>query len=137
MTPQKGQHVQCLHRLGGTVEGTVEEWSEDQSILKSMDGRSLLIIPQTSEDIRLIKIIFLEPSMPEIQNSVKAKLEDAQQLTGDPEIDGSNLKQLRRLVIEQDKKIITEKIKEHRLGETKRYEDKYELPGFLPKPRTK
>lgn len=133
MTPQKGQHVQCLHRLGGTVEGTVEEWSDDQSILKSIDGKSLLIIPKTAEDIRLIKIIFPELSMPEVQNAIKTKLQEAQQPTGEPELDNANLKQLRRLVIEQDKKLITEKIKEHHLGEIKikKYEDKYELPGFF------
>jgi hypothetical protein len=128
MIPQKGQHVQCLHRLGGTVEGIVEKWSEEESILRTLDGKHILLIPKTAEDIRLIKISLPEKTVPEIKNAIKEKLNEVQQPTGDPEADAFNLKELRKMVIEQEKKIIADKIKEHHIGDVKKVT--YGFPTF-------
>lgn len=126
MTPQKQQHVQVLLRVGGTIEGFVEEWSEGESILKSLDGKSIIIIPKTSDDIMLVRVFLPEKTLPEIKSAIKEKIEEVLQPSGDPEADEANLQQLREMSIQQEKKIIVEKIKEHHSDGVKRV--KYGFP---------
>jgi len=134
MIPQKGQHVQCLLRVGGMVEGIVEIWSDDKTVLRSLDNKSLMIISKTADDIVLVKVMLPERELPEIRSAIQEKLKEVQHPTGEPEIDATNLKQLRRMVVEQDRKIIADKIKEHHLVDVKskvpKYESKYGYPGI-------
>jgi hypothetical protein len=132
--PQKGQHVQCLLHGGGMVEGIVESWSETETVLRGLDRHSILIIHQTHETIALTKILFPKPEVS--KSTIKEQLERAQHPTGDPAIDAANVQQLRQMVIEQEKKIVADKIKEHHLpgiSSSKRYEDRYEFPQSFRK----
>jgi hypothetical protein len=116
MIPQPGQQVKLLLRASITVEGIVEHWSSEQVILKSMDGERLILVNGGTVDILLTTILLAHPK-PEVKLS-EIKTAIAQQLKtvlqdNDPEIGKLNIQQLKRLVQEQEKQIITEKRREH------------------------
>ncbi len=119
MTPEKGQHVKCFMRSTMVLEGIVEEWSDTQVVLKSLADQSVLIIHRPSEDIAVTNVVLEEPQekpkleLPEIKRAVKDKLEEVLHPTNNEELDKMNIQQLRQLVVEQEKKIISDKIKEH------------------------
>jgi sRNA-binding regulator protein Hfq len=118
-----GQHVKCFLRNTMVLEGIAEEWSDTRVVLKSLDGKSLMIVHRPVEDIVLTKVVLEEPAEiskeakvveeTEHKQRVKEKLNEVLLPTGDPDLDKSNIKQLRQLVVEQEKKIITEKRREH------------------------
>lgn len=138
MTPTRGQHVRCFLKIGTMVEGIVEVWSDQQVVLRSLNERSLFLISHPDEDIVLIELVLPEREVSEIQVAIKAKLQEVQNPTEDTEINNSHIQQLKKMVREQDKKIMFDKVKEHGISEAKhkRYEDKYELPGFFKKSHT-
>ena len=119
MIPEKGQHVKCFMRSTMVLEGIVEEWSDTQVVLKSLADQSVLIIHRPNEDIAVTKVVLEEPQekpkleLPEIKQAVKDKLEEVLNSTDDAELDKMNIQQLRQLVAEQEKKIISDKIKDH------------------------
>lgn len=135
ITPTKGQRVQCLIKGGGTVEGIVESWSDQQSILHSLDGRHLFIIAHTEEDIVLTSIALSEPKPePELKENIRDQLHKVQQSVGDPELEQANVDDLKQMLIRQERKILAEKVKDH-FGDakTKPYATKYETPSFFKK----
>lgn len=141
MTPQPGQHVKCILRNGAMAEGIVEEWFGNVVQLKSLDGESVLIITHPAEDIMLIKII-LDKKPEEEQNLpteegadefVKQFAEaDASHDPTNPD-DRKSLAELRIELIKQERKIIAEKLKNHRpsSGPGK---VQYGYPGLNKKP---
>lgn len=123
MIPEKGQQVKCFLRNSVVLEGIVEDWTEAQVVLQSLDKQSLMIVHRPSEDIMLTKIVLGEvpqvisvdkppPPLPEVQKGIEQKLHEVQ-ATEDPELQEKNLKELRQLVVEQEKQIIANKTKEH------------------------
>jgi hypothetical protein len=114
-----GQKVKCLLRIGTLVEGIVEEWGTSLVKIKSLDGKSLMIIHSPTADIVLTKVE-LEPAedltkkpereLPVIKQQITDKLQEVMHSDDYSELD---LAQLRKLVVEQEKKIITEKRREH------------------------
>jgi hypothetical protein len=121
MIPELGQHVKCFMRSTMVLEGIVEEWSADQVVLKSLeDDQSILIIHRPTDDIAITKIMTGQPQekteleLPEIRQEIKAKLDEVlHPISDDADLEKLNILQLRKLVIEQEKKIIAEKTKEH------------------------
>lgn len=123
ITLEKGQQVKCFMRNGMVLEGIIEENSTSQCVLKSLDGKSLMIVHRPVEDILLTKVVLEIPEenpVTEIpkewvaeKTNLRDKLEEVLHPTGEPEADEMNLKQLRTLVIDQEKKIITRKRREH------------------------
>jgi len=119
MTPQKDQHVKCFMRSSMILEGIVEEWSEKEIVLKSLDGDSIMIVHHPAEDVILTKIIINNSAekptqeLPKIAGQIAEKLKDIIQSNENPEINKLNLDQLRILSKRQDAKIIAEKKKEH------------------------
>jgi hypothetical protein len=110
-------------RNGMVLEGIVEEWVSSQVVLKSIGGQSLIFIHHPDQDILLTKVVLEEPEEisketkvveeAEHKERVKEKLHEVLQPSGDPDLDKSNIKQLRELVVQQEKKIIKEKRREH------------------------
>lgn len=129
MIPQKGQHVKCVLRNNLIIEGIVESWSDDQSILKSLDDASLSIILHTAQDILLIKIILKNSS--EIKNELQVKFEEAYSQPSDDKLRLKNMVELKKLLTEQERRIVSEKIKDHHISNVK--ETKYEAPPILYK----
>ena|SRR5258706_10131211 len=113
MIPQKNQHVKCFMRSGMVLEGIVEEWTEAQVVLKSIDDQSLMIVHRPIDDIILTKIILRAPKIiPQLKEGIKNKLQEIQQ-TEDPDLNKKNITELQQMVIEHDKQIILNKRKEH------------------------
>lgn len=152
MNPQKDQHVKCVLRNGAVAEGIVEEWTGSQVQLKSLDGESILIITHPAEDIMLIKIILTTPTVEEIaaeleheKTELEQRFEETRQVhdPNNPD-DRKTLAQLRIELAKQDRKIIAEKLKEHKPtqapGKTRYHypgvqTGNYGYPGSGKKPR--
>ena len=116
MKPIKGQSVKCFLQSSIILEGIVEEWSDEQVILKSIGEKNLIIIHRPNVDI-MVTTVLLVPSepvkeLPEIKKQILNKLKETLESSED-DVKDKNLKQLRKLVIEQEKKIISDKQKEH------------------------
>ena len=125
MIPQQGQHVKCFMRSTMVLEGIVEEWADFQVVLKSLDGQSLMIVHRPVDDIMLTKVI-LEESQEiieeikerpvgalEAQLKIRNKLQEVLSPSGELDLDKMNVDQLRELVQEQDRQLITQKKREH------------------------
>lgn len=159
MIPEVGQHIKVILKNNTVVEGIVEEWFNNYVKLKSLDEKSILIIPHPNEDIMLIKV-FLTPEFPKLE-FVKLKKDDGTEIETTPEahrvlnevasleeqfqetlkLPSDNpdrlktLAELKRLMNEQEKKIVSEKVKNHYIDGTRKVQ--YGYPGFFKKPRTK
>lgn len=143
MIPPNKSHVKILLRNNATVEGIVQEWSNFIK-LQSLDEQSYMIIPRPEDDIILIKVFLENPSeekekIKTTSEEIKTELEQQfQQVVEQPSDDPTrhkSLAELKVLLVNQDRQIITDKLRSHHLGETKKVE--YGYPGFLPKPRAK
>jgi uncharacterized membrane protein YheB (UPF0754 family) len=126
MIPETGQHVKCFMRSTMVLEGIIEEWSSNQVVLKSLDSESIMIIHRPQEDIMITKVVLEKISEEKPLNEaekVKKKILDKMEIKerlqqvldpiSDEELNKTNLKRLRELVVEQDKKLITQKRQEH------------------------
>lgn len=137
MNPEKGAHVKCLLRNNLMVEGLVESWSDEKSVLKSLDEKSLSIIQHSANDIILIKIILINDSpetQKEIESEISQKLKETLNLPDD-EFREKNIADLKILANKQEKLIITNKLREHHASEVRK--TRYGYPGFLKEPSTK
>lgn len=139
MNPEKGQQVKCVMQSGIVIEGIVESW-ENQVVLKSLDGQSLIIIHRPEQDIIFTKIALAQKSM-EITNEpttpqkqIKEKLEEVRTIE-DPILKDKSINELRKMVVAQEREIIIKKTKEHfgTAGSAKltRYTTPY-MPKVLP-----
>jgi len=148
MTPQTGQHVKVILSNGVIAEGIVEEWHPNTVQLRSIDGESILIINKPTEDIMLIKIILEKPkekadfeSVPSVEeaNEFAAHFQEVADST-DP-YDNAGVKTLAQLRIElnkQERRIIAEKLKEHRPGiGSKSISRTYNYPGAVSSPEAR
>jgi len=114
----KGQRVKCFMRTNLILEGIVEEWSASNVILKSLEDNNLIIIHKPLDDIMVTKILNTKTieapikSEEPLKSEIKDKLDEIMN-SENPNLESLNLKILKNLVIEQDKKIIKEKRVEH------------------------
>jgi len=123
MIPEKGQRVKCFMRTNSILlEGIVEEWTEEQVILKSLDEKTLAIIHRPTDDI-VITTVILEtmveeinqplPSKPVEKSEIASKLQNILQSTDNEDLNKMNIEQLKHLVKQQEIQIIEQKKKEH------------------------
>lgn len=144
MIPQKGQYVKCLMRNSTIIDGIVEEWSSAQAVLKTIDGQNLLIIQRPDEDIMVVKIALEAPKTPtaRVKEKIirKSKTEQIfEQKVAEPSdpynvTRNKSLADLKVELAKQEKEIITSKLKEHYLGDTRKVE--YGFPRISKKPGT-
>jgi hypothetical protein len=155
MIPQVGQHVKCILKTGVMAEGIVEEWSSNEVQLRSLDKDSILIITHPNEDISLIKIIL---SIPKIdlpiadkidnttevinsqelefaKNDLEHKFQEAKKLSSNDPTRVKTISELRIMMAAQEKKIISEKIQNHYIGNASgvKYKNSFYIPCKLPK----
>lgn len=129
MILEKSQHVICCLKNNAVLEGTVENWSDEEVVLLSLDGQSQLIITHPKDDIIFVKIIlhsFRNKKVSEIKNEISKELKCALE-EKDEDLKTKSVHRLKSLLIEQDKKIIKEKTKDHQLGQPRIVE--YHHPG--------
>lgn len=125
---ETGKHIKCIFHNGTLVEGTVESWSSEESVLKSLIDESRLIIPNTSRDIMLIKVV----APTEKKQVVLPQLDqDIEKVRKEPISDLKNKKlaELKILKSKAEKDIVANKLKEHHVGEVRKTQ--YGTPGFL------
>jgi len=142
MIPQPNNIVKIHFKSGLQLTGKVESWSATEAILISSDGECRIIIPHPSDDIVAMLIL---PDRAAIKHKIAAKVEEKTVLEekfeetlnkpSDNDLRVKKLAELRVLLAEQEKKIITEKLKDHHLPAPK--EASYGYPGFHSKPSTK
>lgn len=147
--PQTGQHVKIVFRNGTVTEGIVEEWFNNVIYLKALDGESKLIITNPEQDIMLIKVWDekapeVEPKEPEpvdlpTEEEAKEWASHFQEVaeTHDPynPDDRKTLAELKIELAKQERKIIAEKLREHRPSPYKPTQVPYHyLPG-IPEPK--
>lgn len=142
MIPQKGQYVKVVFRNSTQMEGIVESWSDNKSVLLAQDKQSLMVIMKTSEDVLAFKIILNHMTLEDAKKKLEETQDKFRQILQQPvapkdleeqgltaiQIKGKNLAQLKSLMIEQEKKIIAEKIREHTLHDIRT--TRYEQPRF-------
>lgn len=132
MIPQVGMHVKCILRTGAIAEGIVENWYQNEVHLTSLDGESLLVITHPDEDIMLIKIILKSSTqLPEPTLVPKMKLQDEFQIVyeqpSNSDLRIKKMAELKIMMAEQEKRILTEKMKDHHVGEIRKVT--YGYPG--------
>jgi len=123
------QKVEIIFRNNDTVvSGTIVSWLENNYVLKSLDGQSLIILNNPALDIMAIKVF--SETEPIVQQPISSKeiLEEV--------IDNSDLKhkKLAELYIEStkaEKQIIAEKLRNHHIGAVTL--PKYATPNFFNK----
>lgn len=139
MTPQPGQHIKCFLRTGSVVEGTVENWGES-IVLKTLDRLSLMIIHNPQQDIILTKVL-LDPPDPksraqEIPGAIVTKaIEDGQPPPDEQSLNAMTKAQLHIELVEQERRTVAEKLRDHYPNPTAPRRRTYGYPGFLKKPR--
>jgi sRNA-binding regulator protein Hfq len=146
MTPQMGQRVKVLFRNGTLVEGTVEDWLDNYVQLKSITDESVIIISHPAEDIMLVKIFPLqteekeeEPvSEPPSENEAEAEFRafyDQPRRSAYDLSANRTLAELHAMRAEEERQIISRKLKSHYPSQVKR--PAYGYPRFFAKPRSK
>lgn len=121
--PEIGQHVKCLLVSNTLAEGYVILWHPNAIKLKSLDGDSVFIIHHPDRDIVMTKVILDPPAEVETEPKVLVPLEGTTDLQqrwqetydgpSDDELRTKKLAELKVLMIEQEKKIIKDKMKTH------------------------
>lgn len=111
-----GKHIKCVFKNGTIIEGIVKDWSPGNVQIESLNDQSIMIIMHPDEDIMLIKVLpeqtAEEPKTGDaLREEIAIKLKEARE--ENPELQEKPLKELRQLVITQEKQIIANKIKEH------------------------
>lgn len=135
---EKGQYVKIVFKNSTQLEGIVESWSDQQSVIKSINGDSLMVIFNTSADVMAVKIIlnFIKPG--ELHSRLMKtaqEFEDVKQSPSTNEFRLQKLADLRKMLIEQEKQIINQQIREHTPSQTTKV--KYGIPNFNKKHRAK
>lgn len=163
MSLDVGNHVKCVLQNGAVVEGIIEIWEENRVQLKSLDGKSILIISHPSRDIMLIKIILEEEdyqlppeqwdidertSAQKVADKIRAKASvqkteleekfDEAVEVHDPNNpdDRQSLAELRVELAKQERQIIAEKLREHRPSPYKPGTTPYHYPPVIMKDKS-
>ena len=140
MFPEVGEHVKCLLVNNTLIEGCVMLWGVNSVKLKSLDGDSVFIIHNSDRDIVMTKVIINQPGAPP-EPKIPVPLEGATNLEkrwqetyngpSDDELRTKKLAELKVLMIEQEKKIIKDKMRTHE--STSVYSpmpSKYQIPNM-------
>jgi hypothetical protein len=133
MIPQVGQYVKIVFRNATQAEGVVESWSDEATILRSPDKKSIFIIQRTAEDVMAVKIILDYTGFTSLEKKIEETKEKFQQVYEQPSADDLRIKsmaQLKTAMIEQERKILAERMKEHRPTGIK---NSYQYPDFFQK----
>jgi hypothetical protein len=144
MNEHIGRHVKCFLRNSTVVEGIMEGCATTIQ-LRSLDGKSILIIHNPEQDIVLTKVLLpqeiVEEEQPEAAPVNGLPLRGTLEPTADEEpLDPMTLKaktiaELRIELAKQERKIVAHKLKDHRPDASQAPRKvTYGQPGFLKKP---
>lgn len=134
---ESGQYIKVVFKNSTQVEGIVESWSDSKAVLISPDGTSKFIIFNISADVLGVKI-YLESPIKKTHQKFDEVVQQFKSVQSEPSADDMrvhSLAQLKTLMNEQEKKIITEKVREHSISNVRL--PQYGLPNISQKPRAK
>ena len=129
-----GQHVKCVLTNSSVIEGTVIEFCDDYLKLKSLDDNDLFIINNPKQNIVVTKISLNKEVKSKLIHDKKELEKRFQETYNKPSNDNlrnNNLAKLKMMLIEQERKIVSEAVKNHNIGEVKH--TKYVSPDFFKK----
>lgn len=117
------KHVRVVFRNGTIIEGIVKEWVSNYVELRSLSDESIMIIAHPEEDIMLIKVLPDKPvkepksAVEEMADKIRAKaaeiVENPPQTEEQAELQQKSIAELKRMVTEQDRKMIRKRIRDH------------------------
>lgn len=117
MIPQPGQYVKIIFNNATQAEGFVENWSDDETVLKAEDGKSYLVISKTSDHVMAVKIM-IDYDLPQRTTTkleeLAEKFEEVKNLPSSDELRLKKLGQLRIMMADQEKKMFANKMAEHK-----------------------
>jgi hypothetical protein len=142
MKPFANDQVKIYFKNGFQVEGRVQSWGK-KIILTSEDKNSFMVIAKLKEIVmyKVVKsnTIYSELPLAPTKEEQIEEIDVVADTQSDPslslELRGKKLAELHKLKIEEEKKAIAQKLKEHHISEVKKVN--YELPGFFQKQSTK
>ncbi len=80
MIPAKGQFIQVRFNNGIFLDGVVQEWTDQKSILQLTDNNDTVIIQKTLQDVLLVRIFSQNPKQ---RQEKQQKLSDTFELLKD------------------------------------------------------
>lgn len=112
---EKGQHIKILLTNNNLIEGIVEEYNDKLIKLKSLDDESFLFIHHPTRDIVMTKLVLKDI----VRHVSPEKIEDEiQEVIQSPSSDLriKKLAELRVELAEQEKRIVSEKLRDHQIS---------------------
>ena len=156
MQLENGRQVKIIFKNGLSIEGIVEEWNEDQTVLfgtscrlKSFDGNSLLLVRNTDEIIAIKIMLTPEDTVDNKDNNCGEKQKNMKDLEVEEEqlefnfeqvydqegkLNVKKLAELRQDVMKTEKQIIANKLRQHYIADSRGVQ--YGNPGFFKKQST-
>ena len=135
MTPKVNDYVRIFFRNGMQAEGNIIMWSSNRSSLALPDGKSTCIIMKTDEDIMMLQILNdiseTKIGLREHFNELEEQFENTVELPSDDDLRLKKLADLKKMMIEQEKKIISEQLKDHTISTVQR--PQYGTPDIFKK----
>ena len=113
---EKGQYVKVIFKNSTQLEGIVEYWQDQRAVLKSEDGNNLMIIMNPSEDVMAVKISLnvVDPVKAEaVASGLQSEFEEVRASPSRDELRLLKLADLRKELNNQEKEIISGKLKSH------------------------
>jgi hypothetical protein len=131
----KDKHIKLVFKNGTVAEGIVQSWTKENATLQSIHDGSQIIVMHPEKDIQMIKIMpdhvedqTLAPTNEEIvvqqeqpydaiKENIREKVREIQTAVAeniDPnDLQSKSIEELRKMVVEQDRQIIANKIRQH------------------------
>jgi len=136
----KDQLVKIMFRNGQHVEGIVDIWDKDY-VLRSEDGKSVLIIQDPEQDIMLIKVV-LRNDEEDGQHEEHKMAEESPKKSNDKpvvcddiplseDLRHKKMAELYLAAAASERQTIVQKMRDHRIGEVKPIN--YGYPSILNK----
>jgi sRNA-binding regulator protein Hfq len=133
MIPQVGDEVKIFFKNSLQVEGRVKLWKKKKIILSSENDDHIMVVNDT-KNILMYKISKVkEKEIKEVESAQEEAtlIEENFKSDFNPNPNIYTLAHLHKLKLDEEKKAIAQKIKQHQISEIKQVE--YGLPGFFKK----
>lgn len=134
MIPKLGQYVKVYFRNGMQTEGTISVWSKEESVILMPDGKSSCLIMNTSEDVCSVQMFHdmseTKIGLREHLTNLEEQFQETYEAPSEDDLRLKKLSDLKKLMVEQEKKIIKDKLVDHNISGAPKPE--YEkIPSFL------
>jgi hypothetical protein len=124
MEPVQGQIVDIFFRNGQRMTGEVIEWSEKESVLKSLSSDQVAIIKNVEADVQMVVISNPKPSIKQREQVISEMEEEFETIKEQEPINHNQLRlmklaELKEAMNKQQKEIIGQRLRSYNIGEVK------------------